>query len=744
MSDIEDTQSGNVINEPMSEALSKRYLAYALSTITSRALPDVRDGLKPVQRRILYGMRVLKLDPNGGYRKCAKIVGDVMGNFHPHGDASIYDTMVRLAQDFSVRYRLVDGQGNFGNIDGDSAAAYRYTEARMTEAAELLLDGLNENAVDFRDNYSETDTEPVVLPAGYPNLLANGATGIAVGMATSIPPHNAAEVIDAALLLINNKNTPTEDLLRVMPGPDFPTGGVIVEDPASILEAYETGRGGFRMRARWAVEDLGRGQYQIVVSEIPFQVQKSRLIERLAELIEAKKVPLLADVRDESAEDVRVVLEPRSRTIEPAVLMESLFKLSDMETRFSLNMNVLHNGAPQVMGLKAVLQAYLDHRKEVVVRRAEFRLDKIEKRLHLLDGYLVAFLNIDEVIRIIRYEDEPKAVLMESFGISDIQAEAILNLRLRALRKLEEMEIRGEHTKLLEEREEIQKLIGSTRRQWKAVAGLLKEARKVFDPSSELGRRRAQFEDLPEIDLTAALEASTPKEPVTVVLSRQGWIRSLKGHGHDLETTKFKDGDELFLAEEMNTTDKLILMASDGRAFTLSADKLPGGRGHGEPIRLSIELEDSVEIVTMFKFTPERKRLVASDAGYGFILPEKELESTRKAGKQSVNCAGGSQLLACGVVTGDHIAVIGTNKKLLIFALSDLPEMNRGKGVKLQKFKGKDKLADVTSFAAVDGLVTISGGRQRSFPEWKDWIGKRAQAGKVAPKGFPRSGVFNA
>jgi len=743
MSDIEDTQPGNIINEPMSEALSKRYLAYALSTITARALPDVRDGLKPVQRRILYGMRVLKLDPNGGYRKCAKIVGDVMGNFHPHGDASIYDTMVRLAQDFSVRYRLVDGQGNFGNIDGDSAAAYRYTEARMTEAAELLLDGLNENAVDFRDNYSETDTEPVVLPAGYPNLLANGATGIAVGMATSIPPHNAAETIDAALLLINNPKTPTEDLLRVMPGPDFPTGGVIVEDSASILEAYETGRGGFRMRARWAVEDLGRGQYQIIVSEIPFQVQKSRLIERLAELIEAKKVPLLADVRDESAEDVRIVLEPRSRTIEPAVLMESLFKLCDLETRFSLNMNVLHKGAPQVMGLREVLQAYLDHRKEVVVRRAEFRLEKIEKRLHLLDGYLVAFLNIDEVIRIIRYEDHPKEELMKTFALSDIQAEAILNLRLRALRKLEEMELRGEHTKLLEERTEIQKLLGSPKRQWKAVAGLLKEARKVFDPGSELGRRRAGFEDMPEIDLTAALEASTPKEPVTVVLSKQGWIRALKGHGHDLETTKFKDGDELFLAEEMHSTDKLILMASDGRAFTISADKLPGGRGHGEPIRLSIELEDSVDIVTMFKFVPDRKRLVASDAGYGFILPEKELESTRKAGKQSVRCASGSKLLVCGIVTGDHIGVIGTNKKLLIFALADLPEMNRGKGVKLQKFKGKDKLADVTSFAADDGLVVAAGGRQRSFPEWRDWVGKRAQAGKVAPKGFPRSGVFN-
>ena len=743
MSDIEDTEPGNIINEPMSEALSKRYLAYALSTITARALPDVRDGLKPVQRRILYGMRVLKLDPNGGYRKCAKIVGDVMGNFHPHGDASIYDTMVRLAQDFSVRYRLVDGQGNFGNIDGDSAAAYRYTEARMTDAAELLLDGLNENAVDFRDNYSETDTEPVVLPAGYPNLLANGATGIAVGMATSIPPHNAAEAIDAALLLINNPDTPTADLLRVMPGPDFPTGGVIVEDKASILEAYETGRGGFRMRARWRVEDLGRGQYQIIVSEIPFQVQKSRLIERMAELIEAKKVPLLADVRDESAEDVRIVLEPRSRTIEPAVLMESLFKLCDLETRFSLNMNVLHKGAPQVMGLREVLQAYLDHRKEVVVRRAQFRLDKIEKRLHLLDGYLVAYLNIDEVIRIIRYEDHPKDELIKTFALSDIQAEAILNLRLRALRKLEEMELRGEHTKLLEEREQIQKLLGSTKRQWKAVAGLLKDARKVFDPSSELGRRRAGFEDMPEIDLTAALEASTPKEPVTVVLSRQGWIRSLKGHGHDLTATKFKDGDELYLAEEMNSNDKLILMASDGRAFTLSAGKLPGGRGHGEPIRLSIELEDSVEIVTMFKFTPDRKRLVASSAGYGFILPEKELESTRKAGKQSVNCAKGAELVVCGVVEGDHIAVIGTNKKLLIFALADLPEMNRGKGVKLQNFKGKDKLADVTSFAAEDGLVAITGGRQRSFPEWKDWKGKRAQAGKIAPKGFPRSGVFH-
>ncbi|MEM9669739.1 MAG: DNA topoisomerase IV subunit A [Pseudomonadota bacterium] len=744
MSDVMDDEPDRIISEPMNEALSKRYLAYALSTITARALPDVRDGLKPVQRRILYGMRVLRLDPEGGYRKCAKIVGDVMGNFHPHGDASIYDTLVRLAQNFTVRYPLVDGQGNFGNIDGDSAAAYRYTEARMTEAAELMLDGLNENAVDFRENFDETDTEPVVLPAGFPNLLANGATGIAVGMATSIPPHNAAEVIDAALHLIKTPKATTAELLELMPGPDFPTGGVIVEPQEQILEAYETGRGGFRVRARWEAEDLGRGQYQIVVTEIPYQVQKSKLIERLAELIETKKTTLLADVRDESAEDVRIVLEPRSRSIEPEVLMESLFKSSELESRFSLNMNVLHQGAPQVMGLKDVLRAYLDHRREVVVRRAEFRLDKIEKRLHLLDGYLIAYLNIDEVIRIIREEDDPKQEMIDRFGITEIQAEAILNLRLRALRKLEEMEIKGEHQKLQEEREEIQKLLGSTRRQWTAVGGLLKEARKAFDPGTELGRRRAAFDAAPVIDLDAALEASIPKEPLTVVLSQKGWIRGMKGHGLDLTAAKFKDGDSLFLAEEMNTTDKLILMASDGRAFTLGADKLPGGRGHGEPIRLSIDLEDSVDIVAMFKLDGERKRIVATDAGYGFVIPEAELESTRKAGKQAVNPPSGAELIVCDIVVGEQVAVIGTNKKLLIFPLSELPEMSRGKGVKLQSFKGKDRLADIMTFVAKDGFtVRDGGGRQRTFPDWKDWKGKRSQAGKVAPKGFPRSGRFS-
>ncbi len=731
-----------IINETMSEALSKRYLAYALSTITARALPDVRDGLKPVQRRILYGMRVLRLDPDGGYRKCAKIVGDVMGNYHPHGDASIYDTLVRLAQDFNVRFPLVDGQGNFGNIDGDSPAAYRYTEARMTRAAELLMEGLDENAVSFRANYAENDEEPVVLPAGFPNLLANGATGIAVGMATSIPPHNVAEVIDAARHLIEKPKATTEELMTFIQGPDFPTGGIIVETREAMLEAYETGRGSFRMRARWHVEDTGRGTYQIVVTEIPYQVQKSRLVEKLSELLEAKKVPLLEDVRDESAEDVRLILVPRAKTVEPDVLMESLFRLCDLETRFSLNMNVLHKGAPQVMGLKAVLQAYLDHRREVTVRRAEFRLDKIEKRLHLLDGFLIAYLNIDEVIRIIRTEDEPKPVLMQRFKLTDIQAEAILNLRLRALRKLEEMEIRGEHKRLKEEREDLISLLGSPRKQWAKVSKDLKDAREAFDPATDLGRRRASFGEAADIDIAAALEASRPKEPVTVVLSQQGWIRGMRGHGVDPDTVKFKEGDGLHFLEEVMTTDRLVFMSSDGRAFILAADRLPGGRGHGEPIRLSIELEDNVGIVAMFRFDPERKRVMASSTGYGFVVPEAELESNRKAGKQIVNVGDGELLVACPV-EGDMLAVVGTNRKLLIFPVRDLPEMPRGKGNKLQSYSKGAELADVMTFDKRDGLIVRTGDRFRSFEEWKDWRGQRAQAGKIVPKGFPRGGTFS-
>ncbi|MBN04419.1 DNA topoisomerase IV subunit A [Ponticaulis sp.] len=744
MSDLMDSGEENIIDESMNEALSRRYLAYALSTITSRALPDVRDGLKPVQRRILYAMRELKLNPDASYRKCAKIVGEVMGNYHPHGDSAIYDTLVRLAQSFSVRYPLVDGQGNFGNIDGDSAAAMRYTESRMTAAAKLLLDGLDENAVDFRDTYDEQDSEPVVLPAAYPNLLANGATGIAVGMATSIPPHNAAELIDACLILVDNKNAELDELLEVMPGPDFPTGGTLVESKDTIREAYATGRGGFRIRAKWEKEDLGRGTWQIVVTEIPYQVQKGKLIERLAELIDAKKVPLLGDVRDESAEDIRLVLEPKSKTVDPDMLMESLYKLSDLESRFSMNLNVLDKGAPKVMNLKEVLMAYLSHRQEVVVRIAQHQLDKTLARLEVLEGYLVAFLNLDEVIRIIREEDHPKSELMKAFNLTENQAEAILNMRLRSLRKLEEMEIRGEHAELEKKRDKLEALIKSPAKQWKEVAKGLTEARKVFDPSTQLGRRRSIFGEAPAADVGDMIaEALIVREPITVVLSEQGWIRALKGHNNDLEKVKFKDGDGLALSCQMETTDKLILMSSDGRAFTLGGDKLPGGRGAGEPIRFQIDLEDEHSITDMFRLNPEGKRFMASKAGYGFICQEADLVSARKAGKQVVTTSSDSPLLISKVAVGDKVAVIGDNRKLLIFDLADLPEMPRGKGVKLQSYKDGG-LLDAMVFSEADGfVVTEASGRQRTFPDWQDWNGRRAGAGRMVMRGFPRSGKFD-
>ena len=744
MSDLMDSGEENIIDESMNEALSRRYLAYALSTITSRALPDVRDGLKPVQRRILYAMRELKLNPDASYRKCAKIVGEVMGNYHPHGDSAIYDTLVRLAQSFSVRYPLVDGQGNFGNIDGDSAAAMRYTESRMTAAAKLLLDGLDENAVDFRDTYDEQDSEPVVLPAAYPNLLANGATGIAVGMATSIPPHNAAELIDACLILVDNKNAELDELLEVMPGPDFPTGGTLVESKDTIREAYATGRGGFRIRAKWEKEDLGRGTWQIVVTEIPYQVQKGKLIERLAELIDAKKVPLLGDVRDESAEDIRLVLEPKSKTVDPDMLMESLYKLSDLESRFSMNLNVLDKGAPKVMNLKEVLMAYLSHRQEVVVRIAQHQLDKTLARLEVLEGYLVAFLNLDEVIRIIREEDHPKSELMTAFNLTENQAEAILNMRLRSLRKLEEMEIRGEHAELEKKRDKLEALIKSPAKQWKEVAKGLNEARKVFDPETELGRRRSLFGEAPAADVGDMIaEALIVREPITVVLSEQGWIRALKGHNNDLDKVKFKDGDGLALSCQMETTDKLILMSSDGRAFTLGGDKLPGGRGAGEPIRFQIDLEDEHSITDMFRLNPEGKRFMASKAGYGFICQEADLVSARKAGKQVVTTSSDSPLLISKVAVGDKVAVIGDNRKLLIFDLADLPEMPRGKGVKLQSYKDGG-LLDAMVFSEADGfVVTEASGRQRTFPDWQDWNGRRAGAGRMVMRGFPRSGKFD-
>jgi len=738
-----DHEPGRMIEEPLSEALSRRYLAYALSTITSRALPDVRDGLKPVQRRILYAMRELKLNPDGAYKKCAKVVGEVMGNYHPHGDSAIYDTLVRLAQDFSVRYPLVDGQGNFGNIDGDAAAAMRYTESRLTPAAELLLEGLDEDAVDFRDTYDEQNSEPEVLPAGFPNLLANGATGIAVGMATSIPPHNAAELIDAAQLLIQDRQTPMAELMNLMPGPDFPTGGVVVNSRAEIREAYETGRGSFRLRARWHVEELGRGAWQIIVTEIPFHVQKSKLLEKLAELLEQKKIPLLADFNDESAEDVRLVLEPKSRSVDPAVLMESLFKLSDLETRFPLNMNVLVNGAPRVCSLRQVLLSFLDHRRDVVLRRARHRLDKIEKRLHLLDGYLIAYLNIDEVIRIIREEDEPKQELQTRFALTEIQAEAILNLRLRALRKLEEIEIRNEHDRLTEERANILLLLEKPYLQWAKVSEQLASARETFAPDTELGRRRSQFDDLPEIELEEALEALVPKEPITVVMSQKGWIRALRGHGLDPASGNFKDGDGFLMACEMQTTDKLILVASDGRAFTIPGDRLPGGRGHGEPIRLTIELGESESLIAMFPLVPEQKFVAASSAGYGFVVPGSELESQRKAGKQVLNPPSGACMTHCLAVSGDQLAVIGENRKLLVFPLSELPEMPRGKGVKLQNYRDGGML-DLITFTEAEGLTTKdSSGRTREWAEWREFVAKRASAGRMVPKGWPRSGCFH-
>ncbi|THD65045.1 DNA topoisomerase IV subunit A [Phenylobacterium sp.] len=728
-----------IIDEPLSEALSRRYLAYALSVITDRALPDVRDGLKPVQRRVLYAMREMRLNPDSAARKCAKVVGEVMGGYHPHGDQSIYDTLVRMAQHFAQRYPLVDGQGNFGNIDGDNPAAMRYTEAKLTEAATLLLEGIDEDAVDFKPTYDGQDTEPVVLPTGFPNLLANGATGIAVGMATSIPPHNAAELIEACLALLANPAATTEDLMVHVQGPDFPTGGVIVEPRLSLAETYSTGRGGVRLRARWDKEETGRGTYQIVVTEIPYQVKKADLVEQIAGLIEDKKAPLLGDVRDESAEDVRLVLEPKSRNVEPEVLMESLFKLSDLETRFSVNLNVLDaRGTPGVMGLKQVLRAFLDHRREVLVRRARHRLGKIEARLHILDGLLIAYLNLDEVIRIVRYEDEPKAKLVEAFDLSELQAEAILNTRLRQLARLEEMELRREHAELAEERDGIVGMLADEKAQWKLVAAGLRGVKA--DLGDKLNARRSTFAEAPQVDAEAAIEAMIVREPITVILSDRGWIRAAKGRVDDPSELKFKEGDKLAFLVPAETTDKLLIFASDGRFFTLACDKLPSARGHGEPLRLMIDLDDKVGLIDVFVHRPGGKRVLASKEGYGFILPEEEAIAFRRAGKQVLN---GTALVSLALGEGqDRLAVIGDNGKILIFETAELPEMPRGKGVKLQSYR-EGGLRDATAFAAEAGASWIdTAGRTHGWAEWREWLGKRAGAGKLAPRGFPASKRF--
>ncbi|WP_321449826.1 DNA topoisomerase IV subunit A [uncultured Cohaesibacter sp.] len=741
----EIVKSGEFESINLREALEERYLAYALSTITQRALPDVRDGLKPVHRRILYAMRQLKMDPTGGFKKSARVVGDVIGKYHPHGDTAVYDAMVRLAQGFASRYPMVDGQGNFGNIDGDSAAAMRYTEARMTEVARLMMQGLDEDAVDFRETYDNEDKEPVVMPANFPNLLANGSSGIAVGMATSIPPHNVSELCEASLHLIKYPNCTDEKLLDLMPGPDFPTGGIIVEPKEHILEAYQTGRGGFRVRAKWEIEQLNRGAWQIIVTEIPYQVQKSRLIERIADLIQNRKLPLLVDVRDESAEDIRVVLEPKNRTVDPDLMMEALFKLTDLESRISLNMNVLNeHNVPRVLGLREVLRQWLDHRRDVLQRRSRYRLGKIEHRLEVLDGYLIAYLNLDEVIRIIRYEDEPKAQLMKSFSLSEIQAEAILNMRLRSLRKLEEIEIRTEHDNLSKERAELIEMLGSEELQWKRISKEIREIYKIFGPDTELGRRRSQFGEASERDIEDINLAMVEREPVTLVLSEKGWIRAMKGHISDLSSLNFKDGDKLKFAVQAETTDKLLLMGTNGRFFTMQADKLPGGRGHGEPIRVMIDMEPGVDVVDMFVHVPDRKLLVTATDGRGFITKEESLIANTRKGKQVLNVSAPVEAKLCKVAKGDRIAVIGENRKMLIFPLEQLPEMNRGRGVMLQRYKDGG-ISDVITFSGEEGLTwKDSSGRSyhRSLDDLAEWLGERGQAGRLPPNGFPRSNKF--
>ena len=764
MSDDADTPNmeGKNLAEPLRRAIGDRYLTYALSTIMHRALPDVRDGLKPVHRRILYAMSRLRLSSSGGFLKSAKISGDTMGDFHPHGDGAIYDAMARLAQDFNVRYPLVDGQGNFGNIDGDNPAASRYTEARMTAMAEALLEGLDENAVDFRPNYDGRLDEPVVLPAAFPNLLANGSSGIAVGMATNIPPHNITELCDACIHLAkadNSERVRDDTLLDYVKGPDFPTGGTIIEPPEAIAEAYRTGRGGFRVRAKWDTEDLGRGQWQIVVTEIPYQVQKSRLIEKIAETIQTKKVPILADVRDESAEDIRIVLEPRSKNVDPDVLMSMLFRNSDLESRFSLNMNVLIDGVtPKVASLKEVLRAFLAHRREVLQRRSQHRLDKIDHRLEVLEGFITAFLNLDRVIDIIRYDDDPKAALMrEDWSkehtraiseadyktpapgdgeLTEVQVDAILNMRLRSLRRLEELELRREFDELTKERADLEDLLENEGRQWKTIADQLRAVKKQFGDD-----RRTDFAEAVEIE-DVPLEAMIDREPITVVCSQMGWIRAMTGHIDLTRELKFKDGDgprHIFHAE---TTDRLLIFGSNGRFYTLSAANLPGGRGMGEPVRLMVDLPNEAEIVALFIHRPGQKLLVASSAGDGFVVPEDEVVAQTRAGKQVLNVRGDTRAAVCRPVDGDHIAAVGENRKLLVFPVADLPEMGRGKGVRLQKYKDGG-LSDARTFTLSEGLTWLDpAGRQRTVTELEEWRGARASAGRMAPRGFPQDNRF--
>ena len=736
-----DDLAGTIQDTKLTDALSERYLAYALSTIMSRSLPDVRDGLKPVHRRLIYAMHQLKLDPTSGFKKCARVIGDVIGKYHPHGDASVYEALVRLAQDFAARYPLVEGQGNFGNVDGDNPAAMRYTEARLTEVAQALLAGIDDDAVDFRPTYDGEESEPIVLPGGFPNLLANGSSGIAVGMATSIPPHNAGEICAAAIHLIRHPHASTADLLQHITGPDFPTGGILIENHESILNAYETGRGGFRTRARWEVQRGKLGMWQIVVTEIPYQVQKSKLIEQIAELLEAKKLPFLGDIRDESTEAVRLVLEPKTRTVEPDVLMETLFRATQLETRFSLNMNVLTaDHTPMVLGLGAVIRAWLDHRLIVLERRSRYRLTAIERRLEILDGYLAVFLNLDEVIRIIREEDHPKPALIARFTLSDIQAEAILNMRLRSLRRLEEVEIRKEHRTLSREAKELNGLLADETMRWAKIEAELVQSREKFG-SGPLGDRRTTIGIPPEpIDVNA--DHLIEREPITVILSQKGWIRAVRGHLADGNELKFKEGDALRMLVACQTTDRLCLLGSTGRAHTLRAGDLPRGRGDGQPIRIVAEMGNDDDVVTLFVWQDGRRYLLASDTARGFLTASADLLAEKRTGKQVLNLKHGEHALLCIPVDGDHVAIIGTNRKLLIFPLDQLPELSRGAGVQLQKYRD-GTLADVKIFRLADGLTWRLGDKIRTETDLRPWLGDRAQAGKLPPNGFPRSGRFS-
>ena len=720
------------------DALEERYLAYALTTIMDRALPDVKDGLKPVHRRLLFAMRQLNLSPNSSFKKSARIVGEVMGRFHPHGDQAIYDTLVRLAQDFSVRWPLINGQGNFGNIDGDNAAAMRYTESKLTTISELLLSGIDEECVDFRLTYDEVDKEPIVLPANFPNLLANGSSGIAVGMATSIPPHNVEEICNASLHLIKHRNMHFDKLIDFIPGPDFPTGGEIFESKDSILNIYKTGKGNIRIRAKWEIEKEKRGVWKIVVNEIPYQVNKGKLIEKIAQLIIDKKIPILDDIRDESDESIRLILVPRNRDVDPEQLMEALFSLSDLETRFSVNLNAINNNIPKVHNLRDLLLAWIDHRRDVLVRRSTFKLNQIKTRMEILSGYLIVYVNLDEVIKIIREEDEPKIKLKKKFDLNENQANSILNMRLRSLRKLEELKIKEEYDSLKIEKSILGKLIKSEDIQWKKVSKEIKEIKKDFSKKTELGKRRTKINYNAEI-LDIDLNFSEPAEPITVVLSKEGWIKTLKGLDHDVAEIKFKDGDDLLFIHETMSDEKLLIFSSNGKFYTIDASQLPSGRGYGDPLKLLIDLQDDDKIISLYSFSQAGELVIASKFGYGFIVSFEDLISNRKAGKQILNLSSDDEAISSDYLKGTNIAVIGENKKMLLFNQEELPRMSKGKGVRLQKYK-EGNLKSIISFNYSEGLnIVDNNGRNRNFDDIENWLGKRGQAGKKVPKGFPRN-----